>query len=122
MLNALGGADAKRLACKAKTNGRGYVPWTGVAARIGLQHPAAAREPAPPLEGQAFAFLPLPVRTGMPVHVNGTFELSSNRRDIWHGDSMSGDGAARAAWNLALLKVRGCRLRGRTQRQCPACG
>ncbi len=33
--------------------------------------------------GRAFCFLPLPTLTGLPVHVNGYFELSSNRRDIW---------------------------------------
>ena len=35
--------------------------------------------------GRAFCFLPLPIYTGMPtrVHINGYFELSSNRRDIW---------------------------------------
>ena len=33
--------------------------------------------------GRAFCFLPLPVLTGLPVHINGYFELSSNRRDIW---------------------------------------
>ena len=76
-----------------------------MAANIGIQRPEAAPEAVPPLVGQAFCFLPLPVQTGLPVHVNGTFELSSNRRDIWHGSSMSGDGAARATWNLALLQV-----------------
>ena len=35
--------------------------------------------------GQAFCFLPLPVDSGLPVFVNGYFELSSNRRDIWAG-------------------------------------
>jgi len=38
--------------------------------------------------GRAFCFLPLPVKTGLPVHVNGFFELSSNRRDVWHGGDM----------------------------------
>ena len=37
----------------------------------------------PALQGMAACFLPLPVATGLPVHVNGYFELSSNRRDIW---------------------------------------
>ena len=32
----------------------------------------------------------LPVRTGLPVHVNAYFELSSNRRDIWFGGDMAG--------------------------------
>lgn len=35
--------------------------------------------------------------------VNGYFELSSNRRDIWFGDGLSGEGLLRAQWNLALL-------------------
>ena len=40
------------------------------------------RRAAPPVVGQAFCFLPLPTETGLPVHINGFFELSSNRRDI----------------------------------------
>ena len=28
------------------------------------------------LEGLAYCFLPLPVKTGLPCHVNGYFELS----------------------------------------------
>jgi sacsin len=42
-----------------------------------------APESAPEGDGQAFCFLPLPIKTGLPVHVNAFFELSSNRRDIW---------------------------------------
>ena len=38
------------------------------------------------------------------LQVNGAFELSSNRRNIWWADS-HGAGADRSAWNLALLKV-----------------
>lgn len=40
----------------------------------------------------------------MVTQVNGYFELSSNRRDIWFGDGLSGDGLLRAQWNLALLR------------------
>lgn len=54
--------------------------------------------------GQAFCFLPLPVDSGLPVLINGYFELSSNRRDIWQGSDMSGEGALRSAWNQALLQ------------------
>jgi hypothetical protein len=37
-----------------------------------------------PEPGSAYCFLPLPVLAGgLPAHVNGYFELSSNRRDIW---------------------------------------
>lgn len=55
-------------------------------------------------DGRAFCFLPLPVRTGLPVHVNGYFELSSNRRDVWYGKDMQGGGRARSDWNQLLLQ------------------
>jgi sacsin len=54
--------------------------------------------------GMAFCFLPLPLRTGLPIHVNGAFELSSNRRDLWNDMDLTGDGAERGRWNNALLK------------------
>eukprot|EP01036_Dinobryon_divergens_P006432 gene6432-8541_t len=58
-------------------------------------------------EGLAYCFLPLPVHTGLPLMVNGVFELSSNRRDIWQsGVDMTGDGRTRAQWNLTLMTDR----------------
>jgi sacsin len=89
--------------------GMQLVPWAAVAAELDAANGAdsessslaeASREPS----GRAFCFLPLPVRTGLPVHVNAFFELSSNRRDVWHGGDMSGGGAARSEWNQALLE------------------
>ncbi|XP_021846367.2 uncharacterized protein [Spinacia oleracea] len=55
-------------------------------------------------EGRAFCFLPLPISTGLPAHVNAYFELSSNRRDIWFGNDMSGGGRTRSDWNIYLLE------------------
>lgn len=55
-------------------------------------------------EGRAFCFLPLPISTGLPAHVNAYFELSSNRRDIWFGNDMSGGGRKRSEWNIYLLE------------------
>ena len=88
--------------------GMRLVPWAAVAAELDAANGAdsessrldGSREPS----GRAFCFLPLPVRTGLPVHVNAFFELSSNRRDVWHGGDMSGGGAARSEWNQALLE------------------
>ncbi|KAF0699884.1 Aste57867_9568 [Aphanomyces stellatus] len=68
------------------------IPYAAVAARLNM-----------PLEGRAFSFLPLPVKVEMPIHINGYFELSSNRRDIWHGDDMTGEGQKRSQWNTRLL-------------------
>ena len=70
MLNVLGGGEAKRLALESRNNGRGYIPWVGVAAQIAKQQPGADTEAVPAVEGQAFTFLPLPVKTGLPVHVS----------------------------------------------------
>jgi sacsin len=41
--------------------------------------PAPVQPPSAPTPGLAYCFLPLPVPTGLPVHCNGYFELSSNR-------------------------------------------
>ncbi|XP_020581520.1 sacsin isoform X2 [Phalaenopsis equestris] len=54
--------------------------------------------------GRAFCFLPLPISTGLPIHINAYFELSSNRRDIWFGNDMAGGGKVRSEWNLCLLE------------------
>jgi hypothetical protein len=34
-------------------------------------------------EGNAFCFLPLPIETGLPVHVNGHFALDQNRSHLF---------------------------------------
>jgi sacsin len=54
--------------------------------------------------GRAFCFLPLPITTGLPAHINAYFELSSNRRDLWFGNDMAGDGKVRSDWNLYLIE------------------
>lgn len=69
-----------------------------------LEVPVASTRSALTFEGRAFCFLPLPINTGLPVHVNAYFELSSNRRDIWFGDDMAGGGKMRSDWNIFLLE------------------
>lgn len=91
--NQLGGGRAREIACSLENESLKLIPWVGVASRIDDVQTV----------GRAFCFLPLPVRVGMPVHINGYFELSSNRRDIWHGDDMTGDGKLRSEWNASLL-------------------
>jgi len=78
----------------SKNMGAALVPWGAVAAPLN-----SSREE----EGRVFCFLPLPATSGLPVHINGTFELSSNRRDLWHGADLLGVGQQRAAWNTVLL-------------------
>lgn len=91
--NRIGGGKAREMACAPENASLKLIPWAGIAGRIdnGVT------------DGRAFCFLPLPVRVGLPVHVNGYFELSSNRRDVWHGDDMTGEGKLRSEWNANLL-------------------
>lgn len=75
------------------------VPWGAVA--MPLDSPPQGPQP----QGRLFCFLPLPVPSLLPVHLNCTFEISSNRRDLWVGGSdLVGSGKRRAQWNVALLQ------------------
>jgi len=99
ILSSVGGGEAKLMACDSSTAHLRLVPWAGVATLLQRNG-----EQARAVKGRAFCFLPLPAETGLPVHVNGYFGLSSNRRDIWRGDDMAGEGRTRAEWNQVLLE------------------
>ena len=97
------GGEASELALElSKHLSAPLVPWGAVAADITAEAGDGSRSLIAP--GQAFCFLPLPAMTGLPVQINGFFELSSNRRDIWHGSDLAGAGAQRARWNILLLE------------------
>lgn len=49
-------------------------------------------------QGKAFCFLPLPIETGLPVHINGNFAVDFARRDLWKQDGQSG----KMKWNNFL--------------------
>ncbi|XP_057820319.2 uncharacterized protein LOC131033191 isoform X2 [Cryptomeria japonica] len=104
----LGGGHAKVKSLSPENRERSFIPWAGVAAKLhtGLEKEVKGEATLADnaLEGRAFCFLPLPVNTGLPVHINGYFELSSNRRDIWFGDDMAGGGKLRSDWNRCLLE------------------
>ena len=55
-------------------------------------------------QGQVFCFLPLPVYSKFPVHVNGHFILNSTRRNLWTStDSSRVDDCA--TWNNNLIQA-----------------
>ena len=109
IVSGLMGGEARRVACEERSRHLKLVPLGAVAAcisRVGSQShvrsctdissngpqgtsnsntglTGAVGSCFPPTVGQAFCFLPLPVRTQLPVHVNAYWELSANRRDIW---------------------------------------
>ena len=68
------------------------------------KHGIAASLDTPDIQlGKIFCFLPLPGRSGLPVHINGQFVLSSNRRSLWSGDTHGQD--EKKEWNDKLLEA-----------------
>ena len=53
--------------------------------------------------GKIFCFLPLPGLSGLPVHINGQFALSSIRRSLWSGDTEGQD--EKKEWNDKLMEA-----------------
>ena len=57
-------------------------------------------KPVERFSGKIFCFLPLPINSNLPLHINGQFVLNSNRRSLW---SDSNDDKAK--WNNQLVEA-----------------
>ncbi|KAF2301861.1 hypothetical protein GH714_029947 [Hevea brasiliensis] len=122
----LGSGLAKNTSAAAGDKSHKSIPWACVAAYIHsvkrdgevsdifntedacteiFQVSATSIQQRKNFEGRAFCFLPLPISTGLPAHINAYFELSSNRRDIWFGNDMAGGGKKRSDWNMYILEA-----------------
>ena len=54
------------------------------------------------VNGTLFCYLPLPIHSGLPVHINGTFALAANRRHLQ--EKLEGDKDCYGVdWNKALI-------------------
>ncbi|KAL3881099.1 hypothetical protein ACJMK2_027561 [Sinanodonta woodiana] len=70
----------------------------------GVAGPCSSLGCPPSVNGQAFCNLPLPVYTGLPVHINGHFMLDDEgRRNLWM-DKMD----VRTTWNSLLIEHAVC--------------
>ena len=58
--------------------------------------------------GTVFTYLPLPIRTGLPVHINAAFAVTSNRRYLCERNE-DDKFDMRAIWNEALLEDAVCK-------------
>ena len=54
--------------------------------------------------GQVFCFLPLPLYSGLPVHINGHFILNSTRRNLWVPTDLE-RGDEKSLWNKNILQA-----------------
>ena len=55
------------------------------------------------VDGEVFCFLPLSVKTGLPVHISSNFAVSNNRMGIWTSDE-SYVRSNEVEWNELLMK------------------
>ena len=75
----------------------GMLPRGGVACL--LEKSSTLNEPASKAK-RAYCFLPLPLETSLPLHINGYFALNhESRRNLWRDEA----GGYRTDWNNALL-------------------
>ena len=87
---------------------KSLLPSGGVAVQLTLNNgsisvPVCRSNPS----GSAFCYLPLPIHTGLPLHVNGAFAVASNRRRL--KDKTEDDKVCIGAdWNNVLLKDSVC--------------
>ena len=80
-------------------------PRHGIAAPIKL--PLMSQTSSPerqPFLGKIFCFLPLPIVTKLPVHINGNFILNSTRRDLWLCTE-KGREDDKSTWNCRLFQA-----------------
>jgi sacsin len=98
-----GQGEALALAQASESARLRLLPWAAVALPIVLAERDLDTGPGRGLTGvihlalgPVYAFLPLPIESPLPVAINGGFEVSSNRRDLWSGADMTGDGKQRS--------------------------
>ncbi|KAM4732001.1 sacsin-like [Anableps anableps] len=77
------------------------LPQGAIAARVNKKSPHSFLSCNNDFQGAAFCSLPLPGETGLPVHVNGNFELDTNRKNFWKVDGQS----VKSNWNESLKQL-----------------
>uniref|UniRef100_UPI0037E8DF6F sacsin n=1 Tax=Semicossyphus pulcher TaxID=241346 RepID=UPI0037E8DF6F len=98
LYNCFGTHQSLQMALQENKKATFSLPIGGIA--VPLQNDPETKKLTPlqtDLVGQAFCFLPLSIQTGLPVNVNGTFAVTSNRKGLW-------ESGVKHDWNKALLQ------------------
>ena len=102
--SSMGNGPAMQFSQKEKS----LLPSAGVAVQL-LPNDALAPDPVFGLNctGSLFCYLPLPIHSGLPVHINGAFAVASNRRSL--KEKTEDDKACvEVEWNNILLEDSVC--------------
>ncbi|XP_074873858.1 sacsin-like [Carettochelys insculpta] len=98
VLTCLGTGESLDLFQQGMHDGtRPSAPSAGVALPLAPTTPGKWAPHLDGFEGCVFCFLPLPIASGLPMHLHGAFAVLSNRKGLW-------DSTAKGEWNLALLR------------------
>ena len=101
--SCLGTENSFKLATSEEGKKERLLSASGVAAKICTQDDGSEKVESVP--GEMFCFLPLSIPTGLPVHANGYFAVTSNRRGIWEGTTADvGRQPLEVRWNQNLME------------------
>ena len=108
VVSSMGRGQAMQFSEKDKS----LLPSAGVAVKLShddflLPVPVCDESSGSDRTGNVFCYLPLPIHSGLPVHVNGAFAVASNRRNL--KENTEDDKASIGVeWNNVLLQDSVC--------------
>ncbi|XP_074631582.1 sacsin-like [Acropora palmata] len=85
--SCLGTGESFQLATSEEGKKQGLLSASGIAAKISPTTDSEGLSKPEAVPGEVFCFLPLSIPSGLPVHVNGYFAVTSNRRGIWESNT-----------------------------------
>ncbi|XP_077422568.1 sacsin [Vanacampus margaritifer] len=96
--SCMDGTEALKFSLSDSGKRLGLVPCGGVAVLLTEEENRkwTVRSNALPI-GEVFCYLPLRIKTGLPVHINGCFAVTSNRKEIWKTDT-------KGRWNSVFMR------------------
>ena len=103
--SCLGTGDSFQLATSEEGQNQGLLSASGIAGQISTDNGKDGYLNPEAVNGEVFCFLPLSIPTGLPVHVNGYFAVTSNRRGIWESTTADlGHQPLEVRWNRSLME------------------
>ena len=108
LLSSCVGTESSARLALGEGRERGFLPYGGVAAKLsnfaGCGSMNTVKLIPEAVKGEAFCFLPLSIATGLPVHINGYFAITSNRRGIWERSTSDQVQPLEVLWNESLMQ------------------